>query len=453
MKKMLAAALSLLLAFTAIGCGTTQLSVPGGAQTETEASFTPGEDDYVYNSPAEYLLFLQTVFTTLLPSCQRDTELGLGQYKEIYCADETLRNGREADTLLSTPSSGDNYRFCSTLPVFYGLLQETERYLSAHKINYDTLAQPYGKKHALKRADVQAVTELLLHKETALSFASTAGAAYVEDAGLFVYDELENPYQSMLDKGYTLEFAGSDLGWEAQRPWGERMKSCSVFQFFFYDAATAMLYNPYGEAIGYTHNIDGLRGEGGDLILRYSTFQGSAVEHTQYGVMAFYNNDGGVEKNTPIGAVTCGSFAVSGAGTGALPETELSDQELTRIGSEFFDDYYHDKNAGTKPANYFLSSFYESPQTVDLSPMPTQDPAVWARWCRDYLGISPADVKMDVSQLGTKPCETPYVTFQQGSVSDGKLTLRYYNEMLRQNAVLTLRKNGDSYQFLSNLPG
>lgn len=458
MKKRIAIVMCIVLIMT-VGCTPVELALPTQETTSVQSneanaigvpSFEPDREYFSAASPAEYLLYVQNVFSTLLPLCQRDRDLGLGEYYEVYCADDSLLAEQEQDTLVSEETV--HMKYCSKLPAFYGLLAETERYLADHSINYDDLAAPYGKAHALKTADVQAVAELLLRKPVVMSFSSVAGAEFVPDEGMLVYDALENPYQGLLDRGLSPEFPGSDLEFASQTPWGNRF-GMIPYWFYWYDAASAMLYNPYGEQIGYTHNIEGLRTEfDGSLIFRNVSFIGSRITQTHYGVQVLYPVGKDISSNTPIEQIRCGSFTISSAGSDVPQEGWLSVAELTELNSTFFDDYYHDEAAGAKVTNYFLSSFYSSTKELDISLLPTKDPAELAQWCETYFGIPVDALQMDVSRLGSKTCEIPYVVFTQGSVKDGILQLYYYNEMLCQDAVLTLQQTESDYIFVSNLP-
>lgn len=301
---------------------------------------------------------------------------------------------------------------------------------------------------------MQIIANLLLRKDVALTFASVAGAEYLPEEGLFVYDELMDPYQSFYDLGWTMEFVGSDMEMSSTFPWGSFMGSCPSTAFFFYDAESGVLYNPYGEQCGYTHNIDGLRSEAyGSSIYRSCTFSSSYDMQNQYFVEAFFMLEEGetVTADTPIYAVQCGSLSSSSAGEYILPEGELTPNQLATITSEFFDDFYHNSDVGGKTTNYALASFFGKPDEINTAFLPLQSDAELEQWCEKYLNLSASDLKV-MQAPGTAECGTPYVTLLSGNQQNDLLTLHYYNEMQKQYAVLVLRKTNDGYQFVSNLP-
>ena len=150
--------------------------------------------------------------------------------------------------------------------------------------------------------------------------------------------------------------------------------------------------------------------------------------------------------------VEVGSIIVGGI-EGAifkLPDGIMGIEELTELGSTFFDDYYRDPTPEGKVTNYFTSCFYSCPEEMDPSVLPTDDPAQAEEWCLQYLGAIPKFRSNNQPEASKQPL--PYLAFQNGKVSGDIYTLEYYNEVQRTQAVLTLQKTGDSFLFLSNLP-
>lgn len=453
--------LLLCLLLNMVGCRSEILEVPmqttdreilGSAATVMDRSY------YVNLSPSEYLLHLEQVFVTLLPYCARDTELGVGSYLERF-ADDYSGNVEPDRIIPPAASGGTAFFYPSAMPVFYGILHETEQYLLDTGATYDELALPYGKTHAIKGEDLQAMVNLLLRKEVVLSFTSAAGAKYIETEHLFVYDTLENPFQEYMDRGWTLEWTGSAASELQNGAWGASDYCWSDFYPFWYDAETATLYNLYGEKIGYTHAIDELRTEGSGIFSWCLTKQ-RGTSFTQYCVVTDYSPMQTITLDTPISFIGCGSINVSvGLVADIAQEGYINPLAVLELEKTFFDDYYRDPEAGSRTTNYFLASFYERPEDIDITLLPTQNQGELAQWCETYLGISVDALTTDPATVGTGSCETPYVAFNtdaQIEIDEDTGTqyylLRYYNEIQQHYALLTLRVTDGGYQFVSNVP-
>lgn len=436
------------------GCGTVQLEVPGQAQQTTLSDFqqqdTPAfeADYYSAFSPGEYLLHLQRIFVSLYPLRTHDSKLGLAHYVEIFGADTPILGG-DNDVLDLEAAAMQ----CSNIPVFYGLLAETQRYLSEHGINYDSLAQDYGKAHALRGEDVQAMANLLLRKQAALAFSSVAGAEYIEEKDLFVYDTLTDPYRGFTDKGWTLEFLGQSTTLDTGEHWGATNTVVPTMGCFWYDPASGAYYDLDGVQLGLTHNLEGLS-DGIDCISVWKTTTFSSGQRRSFKVSTVRANYAieTVTEQTPILSVFVGSQMIDTGEVVSFSENTLTDAELTELSDTFFDDYYHDSSAGEKTTNYALANFFSKPEELDIAFLPLQSENELEQWCRQYLGISSVELQAPQQLVGTKECDIPYIAFFSGKRQDDLLILRYYNEMLRQHTILTLRQTDEGYQFVSNLP-
>ena len=413
---------------------------------------------YADDTPLEYLVRLYKVFSSLNYHCEQP----LTQFDE-YAAEDPFA---PVDQL--QPADSKCHMSHSEMPVFYGLLVETARYLADHGANTDDLAAPYGKTHALRAADVQAMANTLLGKEVHLSFSGVAGAEFIESERLFVYDELENPMQPFLDRGWTLEVAGSVSDLSLQK-WGvSEFAQTSILVLFWYDVDTATVYDFSGEMIGHTHAIDLLRSDiYGFQILEWCGIHPRSNEnrYERRGVVIQFTGGKILTLDTPIEFVRCGTI-----GECSLPymvawnqtdQGEALAKQVHSLETEFFDDYYRDPAAGEKITNYFLANFFERPEDVDITVLPTTDPAELASLCEAYLGISVDQLSADPVTVGTSDCGTPYVAFTEALLEDRNkiaadpgdlIFLSYYNEIQRNPAILTLLRTEDGYRFVSNLP-
>ena len=425
---------------------------------ETTVSFS--REYYAEDTPMDYLVRLYWIFASLYDSCEEP----LTQFDE-YAAEEPFV---PVDQL--QPTDSKCHMSHSEMPVFYGLLEETARYLADHGANTDALAAPYGKAHALRAADVQAMASTLLGKEIRLSFSNVAGAEYIESEGLFVYDELDNPMQAFLDRGWTLEIAGSVSNGTTQ-DWGEGASAftqANILVLFWYDSDTATVYDFSGELIAHTHAIELLRSDQcGIQALEWCGIHPRSKEN-QYerrGVVIKFTGETVLTLDTPIEFVRCGT--IGGCSLPYMVAWNQTDQgaalteQIHSLETEFFDDFYRDPNAGGKITNYFLANFYERPEDVDITVLPTTDLAELAYLCDTYLGISMDQLSAEPATVGTSACETSYAAFTEAYLEDRSkiaaepgdvIFLSYYNEIQRRPAILTLCRTEDGYQFVSNLP-
>lgn len=453
---------TLLCCLLFIGCEAKQLEIPTNhserheAREETTVPFS--RKYYAKYSPIEYLAYLYRVFASLNYHCEKP----LTQFDE-YAAEDPFAPVDQMQT-----ADSKCHMSHSEMPVFYGLLVETARYLADHSASTDDLAAPYGKTHALRAADVQAMANTLLGKEVHLSFSDVAGAEFIESERLFVYDELENPMQPFLDRGWTLEVAGSDSDLSLQN-WGvAEFAQTSILVLFWYDTDTATVYDFSGEMIGHTHAIELLRSDiYGFQVMEWCGIHPRSKEnrYERRGVVIQFTRGKILTLDTPIEFVRCGTI-----GECSLPymvawnqtdQGEALAKQVHSLEIEFFADYYRDPAAGEKITNYFLANFFESPEDVDITVLPTTDPAELASLCETYLGISVDQLSADPATVGTSDCGTPYVAFTEALLEDRNkisadpgdlIFLSYYNEIQRTPAILTLRRTEDGYQFISNLP-
>lgn len=249
MKKLLAAALTLLLVLSFLGCT--------GGQVDSEEFIKSGEyfKDYTLE---EYSTYLYETFVSLYPK--------LPSYKDYDGVTDlfttfTLNGNKASET---SPSEGVIARTDGTLPVFYGLLWRAAEYEESKGVNNQALAEKYGKQHAVLAENVEKITEIIFRKEIPLSHGSTDGAEYIEEDKVYVFDELQDPYQEFADKGWELVFLPFEKA-ELDKTWGnsqlQQFRCCPVWF-----AENGEIYDPYGDLL-YTLDEPTQRPESGESLL------------------------------------------------------------------------------------------------------------------------------------------------------------------------------------------
>ena len=439
------------------GCTVTQLEVPKETDPNAAPVSVVFEADYFADlTPQQYSAFVAEVFLSAIPLQATGADLGCTAYAEYFPA-EPQESG--ALRTFTTPD-GDviGSRSLEALPVCYGLLAETEKYLSAHDISFDELAQPYGKQHALRAEDVQAMANLLLRRSTPLTLASVAGAEYLAEESLFVYDALEDPFQPFYDRGWKLYAPDQmhpryDYGWgeagETGKP--DAVNLGAELTPVFYDEATGFFYDPHGRALAVSHNLDGfLSEELGNLLLSDCGFT-SRDRCCALPAVSVEYAPGIVELDTEIASLSFGEtlFGSGVQGDYVLPGNQLSPKELLALERQIFDDYYRDPEAGARLTNYFTLCFYDAPEAFDPGCLPEADEAQRSEWSEQYLGL-PLTALQGASVHALS--EPPRITLLCGSRDEAHLTLGYYNEHQRSYAVLVLEEAETGVRFLSNQP-
>jgi len=339
------------------------------------------------------------------------------------------------------------------------LLAETEAYLSAHDVSFDELAKTYGKEHALRVEDVQAMANLLLRRSTPLALASVAGAEYLAEAGLFIYDTLEDPFQAFYDRGWKLYAPDQmhpkyDFGWGEAGDTGkpDAVNLGAELTPVFYDEATGFFYDPHGRALAVSHNLDGfLSGELGNLLLSDCGFTPRDRCCVLPAISVEYSS-GIVDLDTEIAFLSFGEtlFGSGVQGDYGLPGNQLSPKELLALERQIFDDYYRDPEAGSRLTNYFTLCFYDTPEAFDPGCLPEADDAQRSEWTEQYLGLPLTDLRGGASACVLS--EPPRIALLCGIRDNDRLTLGYYNEYQRGYAVLVLEETETGVRFLSNQP-
>lgn len=453
--------LMLVCLLTLTGCTVTQLEVPKESYPEEAATSVLFDVDYFADlTPQQYSAYLAEIFISAIPLQPEAAELDCTVYAEYFPA-----GSQDADALRTvTTPDGDTIGIqpLEKLPVCYGLLAETERYLKEYDISFDEQAQPYGKAHALRVEDVQAMANLLLRRPTPLALASVAGADYIAEAGIFVYNALEDPFQPFYDKGWEL-YAPEQMHPSYEFGWGEAGETGKPDAVnlgadlapVFYDCETGCFYDPHGRPLAVSHNLEGFLSsfELGSLLLSACGFTPRDRSFALPSVSVEYAQ-GIVGLDTEIaylsfGETLCGTPA---QGDYILPGNVLTPKELLHMEQQIFDDYYRDPAAGEKLTNYFTLCFYDAPEAFDVSYLPAASSAQLSEWTEQYLGLPLTSLQSTAQSAGSALSEPPRIALLCGSRVENRLTLGYYNEYQRSYAVLVLEETETGIRFLSNLP-
>ena len=201
-------------------------------------------------TPSEHWYYIMDTFITLLPHLQTPEELGVGSIQ--YSFGYNLATHPNPDGLGKLESHGtSNGMGLKSIPVFYGLLKETQKYEEQMGIDNSEIAEKHGKKHAVSAKSVEDYYYMLLRHAGQLDHGSTDGAEYVD--GYYVYDELINPYQEWLDKGWEL-YIQPDVGIENNiangiDEWG-KIDFGDIYCIALWYDKEGNIYNLFGELFG-----------------------------------------------------------------------------------------------------------------------------------------------------------------------------------------------------------
>lgn len=194
MKRWIAAVLALCSAAVFCACG--------GNAAQDDTLYT-GEyfKEFTLQERNEYIL---DIFYSTLAHLKTPKEYGLAAL--VYKLGFLEEVGDVKFDVISNEGDGDNSMALKEVPVSYALLLKAQEYEEKKGIDSGAAASKHGKKHAVKAQSVQDVITMVFRKDVPVDHASVDGAEYVEAEQVYVYDELSNPYQSYIDKGWELQY-------------------------------------------------------------------------------------------------------------------------------------------------------------------------------------------------------------------------------------------------------
>ena len=276
-------------------------------------------------TPSEHWYYILDTFITLLPHLQSPEELGLSNLTYSFGLNlATLSELEKVDTLISDGAS--NRMFLTSIPVFYGLLKETQKYEEQMGIDNSEIAEKHGKKHAVSAKSVEDYYYMLLRHAGQLDHGSTDGAEYVD--GYYIYDELINPYQEWLDKGWELYITPDpvfedDEEWNGQGDpppvdkWGEYKGYSGLSCYTFWYDKEGNVYDVYGDLFTKLDDPSHRLTRSEILDIRNQNAIGTVVFDSTISVIA---NPGGnstiIELDSPIDSITIGTSGTNNAGAG-----------------------------------------------------------------------------------------------------------------------------------------
>ena len=275
-------------------------------------------------SPSEHWYYILDTFITLLPHLQTPEELGVSTV--VYSFGYNIAKHPHPDGLGKLESTGSsNGMGLKSIPVFYGLLKETQKYEEQMGIDNSEIAEKHGKKHAVSARSVEDYYYMLLRHAGQLDHGSTDGAEYVD--GYYVYDELINPYQEWLDKGWELYitpdpmFEDEEWSGEGTPPpvdkWGECKDYSGLSCYTFWYDKEGNVYDVYGDLFTKLDDPSHRLTRSEILDIRNQNAIGTIVFSSTISVTA---NPGGnstiIELDSPIDSIKIGTSGTNNAGAG-----------------------------------------------------------------------------------------------------------------------------------------
>ena len=270
-------------------------------------------------TPSEHWYYLLDTFITLLPHLQSPKELGVSNLQYIWGIDIAAADDLEYDKIVSNGAS--NSIRLSSIPVFYGLLKETQKYEEQMGIDNSEIAEKHGKKHAVSAKSVEDYYYMLLRHAGKVQHGSVDGAEYVD--GYYVYDELINPYQEWLDKGWELYITPDplfEMEWSGQGDpppvdkWGECRQSLLVSYILWYDKE-GNVYDVYGDLFTKLDDPSYRLTSDEVLAINEQNAIGTVVFDSLGMVSSEWDENAGVVRlDSPIDSIRIGTSGVNTAG-------------------------------------------------------------------------------------------------------------------------------------------
>lgn len=306
MRHTLRKSLILLTAVSLLVCS----SCAGAAQEERPELYT-GEY-FKDTTPSEHWHYVIETFITVLPHFKTPEELGVSNIQYGFGIDEKTAT-IEFDKLNS--SDGKNGISIRAIPVFYGLLKEAQKYEEQTGVDNSEIAEKHGKKYAVSAKSVEDYYCMILRHAASVQHGSADGAEYVD--GYYVFDELINPYQDWLDKGWELNIT-QDIAFEEPTNIIDEWGKCDFPQFrcyiMWYDKE-GNVYNIYGEFFTKQDDPSHRLKESEILETRNKNVLGSFV-FDSIGSVVVDSHSGAVQLGSPIASINLGTIGGSNAGAG-----------------------------------------------------------------------------------------------------------------------------------------
>ena len=272
-------------------------------------------------TPSEHWYYILDTFITLLPHLQSPEELGVSNMAYHIGNNVDAYPDLTYDTI-ETNGAVNSMRLKS-IPVFYGLLKETQKYEEQMGIDNSEIAEKHGKKHAVSAKSVEDYYYMLLRHPAYLTHGSVDGAEYVD--GYYVYDELINPYQEWLDKGWELYitpdpmFEDEEWSGEGTPPpvdkWGECAWPRLNCYILCYDKE-GNVYNVYGELFTKVEDPSYRLTDSEVMNIRNQNAVGTIVFSSVGSVLANPGDNPLVQLNSPIERIVIGTAGENNTGAG-----------------------------------------------------------------------------------------------------------------------------------------
>ena len=272
-------------------------------------------------TPSEHWYYILDTFITLLPHLQSPEELGVSNMAYHIGNNVDAYPDLTYDTI-ETNGAVNSMRLKS-IPVFYGLLKETQKYEEQMGIDNSEIAEKHGKKHAVSAKSVEDYYYMLLRHPAYLTHGSVDGAEYVD--GYYVYDELINPYQEWLDKGWELYitpdpmFEDEEWSGEGTPPpvdkWGECAWPRLNCYILWYDKE-GNVYNVYGELFTKVEDPSYRLTDSEVMNIRNQNAVGTIVFSSVGSVLANPGDNPLVQLNSPIERIVIGTAGENNTGAG-----------------------------------------------------------------------------------------------------------------------------------------
>lgn len=304
MRHTLKRSLGLLAALSVLVCS----SCASAAQEERSELYT---GEYFKDStPSEHWYYIFDTFITLLPHLKSPEELGVSNVQYSFGNNGEPNTGTEYDKLIS--NGGANIMKLKAIPIFYGLLKETQKYEEQMGVDNSEVAQKHGKRFAVSAKSVEDFYCMLLRHAASVQHGSADGAEHVD--GYYVFDELVNPYQDWLDKGWELYIMPDPVLEDQVDEWGK----CAYFNPYctalWYDKE-GNIYNVYGELFAKQENPSHRLSHSEYMDIRNKNAIGTIVFGSSVSLAAKLGGNT-VQLNSPLESISFGTVGGSNAGVG-----------------------------------------------------------------------------------------------------------------------------------------
>ncbi len=269
-----------------------------------------------YSSPMDHLEVLNDTFASLIAHTDSYEQKGYESYSVVYGYGFDVDEGFDRDI---SGNNGHYYMYASAIPAFSGLIEHAYEYEQSMGIVSNEIAREHDANFAVKAGSIEAVCRSWLKSDVNIIHGSFDGARYIETEGVYVFDNLENSFESLSDKGWELGFVYHDYDVLERLLFNRGIYRNMTVTPLWYDNL-GNIYDIYGDYLFKQDNPSNRFRDLDDLIYHFVDYYKLGEDETRtatMGIISYSVGDGvdePIEDSLPIQSITIGTYQMQLSG-------------------------------------------------------------------------------------------------------------------------------------------